>query len=233
MTKEEIWKVSGINSDLLVSNLGRVATIKKGGDKLYFKGSYYNTQCLIADAFPELFFTDSRSDYVSLDGEEWRPIPDAEDYEISNKGRVRRLVKTSTSIYYTPIKTTYAGARGRKYARVIIRNGSIRYYIGKLVYSVFVGDVPPRSKIEYVDGDMSNNSLENLRLVSFDDFFGEMKNGHVEWGKAHRKEILNKGHAMMKMREEGKTIKEIADIFGVARNTVYNYIRYARPNFKH
>lgn len=226
MTKEEIWKVSGINSDILVSNMGRIATIKKGSNNILFEGSRYNTQRLMADAFPELFFTDNRSDFVSLDGEEWRPIPDAEGYEISNKGRVRHLIKTIRSMYYALIKPVLCGAKHRKYMRIIINTGKIHhdYYIGRLVYSVFVGDVPERCKIEYIDGDISNNSLENLRLVLYDDFFDKMKKNCKTQREERRKTITDKAHAMMEMRKEGKTYREIADVFGVGLTTACKYI---------
>ena len=58
------------------------------------------------------------------------------------------------------------------------------HYASRLVYEAFIGKIPDRYKVIYKDGDYTNNSVENLALMSHEDFFWNEKtkkigrNGH-------------------------------------------------------
>lgn len=68
-----------------------------------------------------------------------------------------------------------------------VRNGYIRYTIGKkcysahiLVWEAFNGKIPKGYFIDHIDGNRSNNNLDNLRLVTqSENMKNAMKNGHA------------------------------------------------------
>ena len=84
--------------------------------------------------------------------ERWVDVRDHPDYLISNRGRVRRK---KHNIY---LHGSLNRANG--YLRVGVDNK--RYYIHRLVVDSFFDDVDPNARIRHLDGDKTNNSLENL-----------------------------------------------------------------------
>lgn len=85
-------------------------------------------------------------------GDYWMPVANHDGYIISRKGEVINI-KT---------KKYLCGSMRNGYVRVTL--GDKPYSLHRLVYESFVG--PISGIIDHIDGDKTNNSLENLRDVS-------------------------------------------------------------------
>lgn len=141
--------------------------------------------------------------YVTADGD-----------VISYKGIKPRKLK--------PLKTTQT----RKYLSVILytedNNGNKikkQKYIHRLVYEAFVGEIPKKSEIDHIDADTQNNNLSNLQLLSSAEnkrkyLKEKYKSGTI---KSHRDKII-------KLHNEGKMLKEIAEEFGCSIVTIWRIV---------
>lgn len=92
--------------------------------------------------------------------ENWKKIPDYENYEVSDFGRVRN-VKTNRILKLRLVGSGY-------YSVNLSKNGSVgEFRVNRLVYYVFKGVWSDRKNvIDHIDNDKLNNRLSNLRLVS-------------------------------------------------------------------
>lgn len=96
--------------------------------------------------------------------EEWRPIPGYEGiYEVSDRGRVRSLDRTSShgrrlrgQILKPVVRSGYLGVG--LHASGVSRIHSAH----RLVLSAFVGPAPADMEARHLDGDRSNNTASNL-----------------------------------------------------------------------
>ena len=86
----------------------------------------------------------------------WKRHPKYRKYEISNNGLVRRIGKTE------PLKIRYdKGSKPTVILRVNKRNTQKR--VGQLVLETFKGrNIYDHTEFRYLDGDVTNNSIENL-----------------------------------------------------------------------
>ena len=97
----------------------------------------------------------------NLPDEKWLKIPNYEDYEVSDKGRIKSL-KYNTPIILRPcIRCGYESV-------VLCRDGLRKHHqIHDLVYFTFTGEQKEAMKvIDHIDGNKTNNRLDNLRYVS-------------------------------------------------------------------
>lgn len=131
--------------------------------------------------------------YDEVQGD-WRPLKDFPDYLINTNGEI---INTVTNCYMI-------GSNRNDYRRVNIK-GSI-LSIHRLVWETFVGEIPEGKIIDHIDGDKSNNKLENLRLATI----SENKTYADEKGKGYQVKILQ-------YSLEGDFIKEFPTIAEAAR----------------
>lgn len=99
---------------------------------------------------------------LCMSREEWRSISEAPDYEVSNLGRVRRVVPDWQGKYEGRI---IAHRLSRGYPRVNLRvNGSmISRAVHRLVGTAFNGLCPPdKAHCAHRNGDRTDNRPENL-----------------------------------------------------------------------
>lgn len=94
---------------------------------------------------------------LPLPGEEWRPVVDQPDYEVSSLGRVRSLKSTNP----------------RLLAQIPNRDGYLRVsmwhenknrlrFVAGLVAAAFIGPRPDGQEVRHYDDDKSNNTVSNL-----------------------------------------------------------------------
>lgn len=89
--------------------------------------------------------------------ENWLPIPGYEQfYEISDGGRVRTL-------RFSPPKIMSLNCNGSHFTAHLYKHGKREvFYVHRLVLAVFKGPCPDGQEVRHLDGDPSNNSLNNL-----------------------------------------------------------------------
>ena len=90
-------------------------------------------------------------------------------YEVSDQGKVWRKARISSSGYHLKRKelSTYKGNNGYPMVYLHYDNGERKgFYVHRLVYETFKGEIPPKFEIDHIDGNRGNNSIENLRAVS-------------------------------------------------------------------
>ena len=117
--------------------------------------------------------------------EVWKRIKHYTNYEISDLGNVRRILKKGTS------KNLKAVDNGNGYMRLnLYKNGKqSKYYIHRLVAEAFLPNRNKYPEVHHKDHDKTNNTLSNLEWVT-----SEENNAHkvVHYRKLHLRTI-NRG----------------------------------------
>ena len=98
--------------------------------------------------------------------ESWRTILGFEGwYEVSNYGRVRRIREGSRTWPGRVLKLQLY-SRGRL-GCLLFRNGKRTHaLVSRLVAEAFLGSIPKTMHVHHVDGDVTNNHVDNLQIVS-------------------------------------------------------------------
>ena len=86
--------------------------------------------------------------------EEWRKIPEYENYEVSSLGNVRRGVRVLKPILYT-----------NNYYCIQLPN-RVNKTIHRLVALVFIPNPDNKPYVDHISGNKLDNRLENLRWVT-------------------------------------------------------------------
>jgi len=162
--------------------------------------------------------------------EEWRPILGYEGiYDASNIGNIMRI---------KPEKNTFAGRIMQQsndrygYPHVkLCKGGKAKGYgVHTLIIGAFVGPCPEGEQVNHIDGDKTNNNVENLEYVTQREnnehaFTFGLKNTDHMVGERHYGSILTE-NAIPQIRrliKEGEfTMAEIGIMYGAKRSTITN-----------
>lgn len=138
--------------------------------------------------------------------ERWLPVPEYEGlYEVSDHGRVRTVPA------YLPEDV---GQHGHRRVTLCGR----RMLVHQLVMRAFVGPPPPGHVVAHGDGDASNNHISNLRWdTQAGNLADRSEHGTLRYGVKHHNATLTDEIVveMRRLRREGKSFQEIADLFDV------------------
>ncbi|MFW6001877.1 MAG: NUMOD4 domain-containing protein [archaeon] len=166
-----------------------------------------------------------------MNDEKFKQVPGFENYLVSNYGRVYNV---ETGYYLKPIKDS----NGR--LKVVLTKNRIRHcsYINRLVFSVFVGEIPDGWVVYTIDENPLNMHLDNLDIMEKNRFMSKINQetsmfnaDHTERNKNIRYEynILNKSiNEISKKYNTSEYIvrKVILNITGYDPN----YIRLRMPH---
>ena len=86
----------------------------------------------------------------------WKVIPGHSRYQVSDKGEVQNIETGKV------LKHQSVGHKLR-YRKVALTLG-VQRYVHRLVIEAFVGPIPSHLEVCHIDGDPSNNNLDNLKL---------------------------------------------------------------------
>lgn len=105
--------------------------------------------------------------------EEWRPVPQNHDYEVSNRGGVRSLARvitrpnrwgTTTSVRW-PAKVLQP-QNNEGYLQLKLGGVNRLYSVHQLVAWAFNGPQPEGTVVNHIDGNKLNNTPGNLEYIS-------------------------------------------------------------------
>jgi hypothetical protein len=170
--------------------------------------------------------------------EEWRPIKDYPEYEISSEGRVRNAKKHSKD-EKEHIRVPDINSKG--YARLrLVREGKIiRKFVHRLVAETFLENPDAKEMVDHINGDNKDNRLVNLRWSTRSE---NMLNGKVRKDKKHttlRNVVKNGKHYRWKVCVRGQihisknfsTEQEAYADFLTKSKDLSNFLRlYSLPN---
>jgi len=123
----------------------------------------------------------------SVNNEEWLPVLGFEkSYEVSSLGRVKsldRLVPHHNSSTGMALRRgkILSPSRSSKYGHLKIKLGGgsvasqVSYHVHQLVLSAFVGPRPAGMEVRHLNGDPSDNRLENLAYGTRKDNANDMR----------------------------------------------------------
>lgn len=178
--------------------------------------------------------------------EEWRDVPGYEGYyEVSNLGRVRSLDRYVRAARYAPTMRLHKGGilrlsghckDGRHYLNVAFcKEGIIRKQeIHILVLSTFLAQRPLGMVANHIDGDRTNNAINNLEWVtSKRNSRHAVEIGAIGVGERSQSAKLTEAHVqeIRRMAGAGLSSRQVGEQFGVTPSNIQAI--WLRKSWKH
>ena len=158
--------------------------------------------------------------------EEWRPVVGYEGlYEVSSLGRVRSLdrwVRANSGRRRTGVRyfTPSPSGKSRKYKKVLLRNPDKQHLVHRLVLEAFVGPRPDNCEARHLDGDPSNNRLDNLAWgTKAENEADKVKHGTLLCGTANPASKLTEVDVLY-IRASNERQVDLAKIYGVSQAVI-------------
>lgn len=112
-----------------------------------------------------------------MSDEFWKDIPEHSGYQISNLGNARSCHKNrnqwNRAIEFTETWRSISSVKGRNKPYCVLTlytndtpSRLVHHVVHKLVWNLFVGAVPSGYQIDHINGDPSDNRINNLRLAT-------------------------------------------------------------------
>lgn len=163
-------------------------------------------------------------------GEQWRPIPGFDGYEVSSLGRVRSYRRhggRGRELLGTPrAKKVHAASTG--YLSVTLQkpdgNRCGKYTVHTLVALAFLGPRPEGMQVAHADGNRLNARLDNLRYATADENAEDKRrHGTDTPGERNGRHKLTDRDVLeiRELRSRGALQRELAEKFGVSRSAIH------------
>lgn len=159
----------------------------------------------------------------ALEGEEWRSVVGAPGYQVSSNGRVRSLERVSfgrrVKDRFMKLQLTSTG-----YLTVNLRVG-VEYQLYRchqLVLAAFVGPRPSGQEVRHLNGNRTDNRLENLAYGTRADNMADAKRHGTVYmapGEDHPNAKLN-DESVAAILSSKKTTADLARQYGVDSATI-------------
>lgn len=168
-------------------------------------------------------------------GIEWRPIAGHPGYRVSNAGDVESAWKRtgygrgkgSGMVITDNWKRLKANVNANGYQTVNLGRGKTKT-VHSLVLSAFVGPRPSGHECRHLNGDRTDNRVENLRWgTPTENHRDQYGHGTRESGERHHWHKLTtlQVHAIRDLWQSGRWLQgDIADLFGVQQSTVSSIV---------
>lgn len=93
------------------------------------------------------------------------------------------------------------------------------YYVHRLVYEMFKGEIPENKQIDHIDGNTSNNHVDNLQLLT-------PRKNMQKWNvKKHGPTLRTRRDEFIKLYEEFGTYEKVSEITGLSYQRIYRVIK--------
>lgn len=160
-------------------------------------------------------------DIEEIPDEIWKPILGYENYYVSNKGRVKKLSK-KYHIFFL-MKPTENNKNHRLYVNLSCNKKVNNIQVARLVGFNFVsGYSEEKNTINHKDGDVHNNSAENLEWVS------QAENNRHAYCALNRNKVTQKRYFFKKIiyknQYEFKTVAAFARFIGKSETQTRRYL---------
>ncbi len=151
----------------------------------------------------------------------WRFTDSSKQYALSQDGRVWRAG-------YAPHKTTIGHKDTLGFHSVNLSKGLEcrgRWYLHRLVYTVWVKQIPEGDDIIHRDGNKSNNTLSNLVLISHQETLDKAaKKGFKKQGLQNQA----RHEAITLLLKAGWSHQKISQAFELSQPAISNYLKRSK-----
>ena len=145
--------------------------------------------------------------------ERWKTFA-ADNYEVSDHGRVRRKTKGRGTYAGRPLKPVLMGM-GYYVVSPVIDGKNVLMYIHQIVARKFIGDRPAHQEVNHKDGDKLNNTSMNLEYVSHRENMRHARGlGLISDRMTYPQSTVDQ---VRQLAADGFTHTEIASITGISR----------------
>jgi len=163
--------------------------------------------------------------------EEWRPIVGYEGwYEVSSFGRVRRIRHGAGTWCGRILSGHRCGRHGYNAVVLTIRGESTNVHTHRLVAEAFYGSIRDGYCVNHLNGVKSDNRVWNLEVCTpAQNCRHAFVAGLTTQPRLSAKDILE---IRMKYRNRGKTMRSLATLYGVSRQTICNCIHRSTLGYR-
>lgn len=170
----------------------------------------------------------------------WKPIPNFSRYEASNTGLIRSLNYKNSK----KIKVLKPAKSSDGYMKTMLKNDQGKYnswVVHKWICLAFYGERPEGLEVNHIDGDKTNNHINNLEYVthsgncqhSFDTGLQEPKRGSKNGMHKLVESEVAEIRAIAKSRGMYYDRKGLADQFGVSEYCIKDIVTRRRNSWPH
>ena len=151
-----------------------------------------------------------------LDGELWKPVPDYEDYQISNFGRVKSFCFGKVKIKKPDLRAGYLSV-------TLSKDSKLKHFpVHRLVALTFISNPDLKPQVNHRDGCKLNNYVENLEWVTrSENQRHAVATGLKQSGEdLYNSKLTNKQVEYIRENPDGLTGVQLAEKFGVSETTI-------------
>ncbi len=146
--------------------------------------------------------------FENLKGEIWKQYQDT-PYWFSSHGRVKRIYKNNNERLLNPF--TCQSKTGGKYLTIKIHGKATR--VTKIIYRLFIGEIPEGYVVHHKDNHYKNNDFRNLELLTRKEL------GYITGGRSSMRRLIYD----MDNKCFYKGTREAARKLFISRQTVSDY----------